>query len=99
MNKWQKKIDRLSLYYDRTWNQVVEYHQQLGSPMPCSRAFRWMGYEDGAKRMHREILHLIRSNKYKVDKILRETKANDSRRDFYWMRSKVYAHLIKELTR
>lgn len=96
MDKWQKKIDRLLLYYDSTWDQVVEYHQQLGSPMPCSRAFRWMGYEDGAKRMHKEILHLIRSKKYKVDKMIREGK-HDHKAPLCFA-SALYKKLIEDLT-
>lgn len=71
MNKWEKKIDYLSFYYDQTWDQVVEYHQQLGTPMPCERVLRRQAYRDGAERMRKEILHLLRSKKYRVEKLKR----------------------------
>lgn len=96
MNKWQKKIDTLSLHYDKTWEQVVEYHQQLGSPMPCARALRRYAYHDGAARMRMEILHLIRSKKYKVDKMIREEK-DEHKAPLHFVAA-VYNHLIKELT-
>ena len=96
MNKWKKKIDILSFYYDQTWDEVVEYHEQLGTPLPCRRIFRRNGYIDGAERIHKEILHLIRSNKYKVDKMIREEK--DEHKAPLILISSVLNHLIKELT-
>lgn len=96
MNKWQKKIDALSLHYDRTWDRVVEYHEQLGSPMPCARALRRYAYHDGAARMRMEILHLVRSKKYKVDKMIREG-SHDHKAPLCFA-SALYKKLIEDLT-
>lgn len=95
MKKWQKKIYRRAQYYDDGWDKHVA--EQHGQPLMCERAYRYVGFADGAEWMLGAIVHMLRQKKYKCDKLRREGKT-EADKTVPTFAASLYSRIIKDLT-
>ena len=97
MKKWQKKINRRVNYYDRSWDVDVAECQRSKWPMLVRRAYRNVGFRDGAEWMLKEVIHLLRQKKYKCDKMIREG-ITTTEKTMPTFAAALYSRIIKDLT-
>lgn len=97
MKKWKKKINRRVLYYDEGWDKHVASCREQGLPLMCGRAYRRVGFNDGAEWMLGEVVHMLRQKKFKCDKLRREGKTA-AEKTVPTFAASLYSRIIKDLT-